>query len=753
MSQRVDQTGIGAEADMDGRTADIAAGSPDTVSRTALNCLIEIAHRLGIADASDKLAQADALKGGPVSPDDLVKCAADLGCKARSFTAGWRDLVKLRRRLPVIIRLKNGYCMNLIWIASTEASEAVVLQDPSAGDQSALTMDRARFEAAWDGTVITVARKHDLLDEDQAFSFRFLIAVILRERKTLRVVLVSALLLGVLALAPIMFFRLLSYRVMIYKSLDTLFVLCAGFAFLIVFEIAFSALRRHLMLHISKRVEVRLLTYVFDKVLNLPIDYFERTPVGLIAHNMREVFDIRSDLSGPVIYTMMDCLTLVIFVPVMFYYNPMLSLLVLGICAAIGAWTLYMLPKFREKSGAVSRAEGAMGSFLIQSLQGIRTIKSLALDAHQRHHWRRLVTNVARLRLEEGNVANTIESVTLVLERLVISGTLAVGVYIAMTANEAVYMGTLFAFVLLAMRASAPLLQLTHLMSKIDKLMSSVDVVSALVNQAPEEGRSGNGLRTPLQGNIEFRNVRFKYKGSPVFALNDVSFKIPQGTSLGIMGRSGSGKTTVTRLLQRLHSEYDGTVTIDGIDIRAYDLDYLRRNLGVVLQDNFLFSGSIRENITIAKPDASFQDVVLAARMAGAEEFIDKLPRGYETHIDEGASNLSGGQRQRLAIARALITNPKILIMDEATSALDAESEAIVNRNLGQIANGRSLIVISHRLSSLVSSDAILVLERGKVNDIGTHAELLQRNEIYSHLWGTQNNNVTSNIIPLRAPR
>jgi ATP-binding cassette, subfamily B, bacterial HlyB/CyaB len=234
-----------------------------------------------------------------------------------------------------------------------------------------------------------------------------------------------------------------------------------------------------------------------------------------------------------------------------------------------------------------------------------------------------------------------------------------------------------------------------------------------------------------------------------------VSFEVPPGTTLGVVGRSGSGKTTVTRMLQRFHPNYEGLIKVDGVDLREYDLDHVRRNLGVVLQENFLFSGTIRENIAAAKPDATFDDVVRAARLAGAEEFIDRLPRGFETFIYEGSPNLSGGQRQRIAIARALIVDPRILILDEATSALDPESEAIVNANLSRIAHGRSLIVVSHRLSSLVKSDAILVLERGRVEDIGTHHELLGRCEIYRHLWDQQNRHLTQvgpGKPPLRSP-
>jgi ATP-binding cassette subfamily B protein len=247
--------------------------------------------------------------------------------------------------------------------------------------------------------------------------------------------------------------------------------------------------------------------------------------------------------------------------------------------------------------------------------------------------------------------------------------------------------------------------------------------------------------------------VRFKYLGATSPALDNVSFEVPIGYTFGIVGRSGSGKTTITRLLQRLHSDYGGLIKVDGIDVREYNVSHLRRSLGVVLQENFLFSGTIRENITAAKSHATFDEVVRAARLAGAEEFIDRLPRGYETHIYEGSPNLSGGQRQRVAIARALILDPRILILDEATSALDPDSEAIVNENIRRIAAGRTVIVISHRLSSLVNSDAILVLDHGKVAAIGRHDELLQACDIYAGLWHQQNRHVAaaaSAVVPLR---
>ena len=292
---------------------------------------------------------------------------------------------------------------------------------------------------------------------------------------------------------------------------------------------------------------------------------------------------------------------------------------------------------------------------------------------------------------------------------------------------------------MLSQRITAPLIQVSQLLQQFDEARIAVSEVGFLVNQPPEAGRDGTGVQKSVIGHIEFSGVTFQYKGAIRPALRDLSFDIARGTTLGVMGRSGSGKTTITRLLQRLHSDYTGLIKIDGVDVRQYDVDHLRASLGVVLQENFLFSGTIRENITIAKPDATYDEMVGAARLAGAEEFIDKLPGGYETYVYEGSPNLSGGQRQRLAIARALITDPKILILDEATSALDAESEAIVNANIDRIAMGRTVVTISHRLSSLVKADAIMVLDQGRIDDIGKHDELLERNDIYAGLWYTQN--------------
>jgi ATP-binding cassette subfamily B protein len=258
------------------------------------------------------------------------------------------------------------------------------------------------------------------------------------------------------------------------------------------------------------------------------------------------------------------------------------------------------------------------------------------------------------------------------------------------------------------------------------------------MDHAPERDPNQRGTRPQIAGRLEFQGVRFRYEGISTPALNDISFAIEEGQMIGVVGRSGSGKTTLTRLIQGIHTAQEGQIRLDGCDIRHIDLPHLRRAIGVVLQDNILFRGTIFDNIAAARADATLAEVMEAARMAGAEEFIERLPRSYETSVEENAANFSGGQRQRIAIARALLTKPRLLLFDEATSALDPESEAIVQQNLAQIARGRTMIIVSHRLSALVKSDAILVLDRGAVADFAPHQTLLERCGIYRHLWDQQ---------------
>jgi ATP-binding cassette subfamily B protein len=720
-----------------------------------LGALVIVARHRGIHLSQAQLRR-DHLIGsdGPTS-QQVLEIARANAIRALAARLTFRDLMQAAPALPLILLLKNGSAMVLLRVEPNAQPPHVVVEDPAAGGDALLTLDEQRLDLGWAGEVILLKREYRLRDEDQPFGLGLIAAQLFRDRRIVRDIAIAAIMLSILALAPIMFWRLMIDRVLYFHSLNTLAVLCTAMLVLIIFETIFGYMRRFLVLHITARVDARTSTYMFDKVLNLPIDFFERSSTGMITRDMNEIFKIRGFLTGQIFGTVLDAFVLLIFLPIMFFFSASLTAIVLGFCGLICLWIIKMLPVLRRKGAAAFRAEGARNAFLVENLQGIRTVKSLALDARQRHEWDVRVATAARLRLEEGRTANVIQTVVTPLEKLMVSGVFALAVYFAITSNDQFYVGALVAFMMLTQRAAAPLVQLAHLLQQYDEAQLAVKTVATLVNQPAEEGRSRAGIRTPLKGLIEFENVGFRYRGATAPALDGVSFTAPEGTILGIMGRSGSGKTTVTRLLQMLHSNYEGLIKIDGNDLREIDVDHLRSSLGVVLQDNFLFSGTIRETITAAKPDASFEEIVYAARLAGAEEFIEHLPRGYETHIQEGSANLSGGQRQRLAIARALIGDPRILILDEATSALDAESEAIVNANLLRIARGRTVIIISHRLSVLVRADTVLVLERGRLYDAGRHEELLERCDIYRGLWYQQNQHLQTRsshgLVSLRA--
>ena len=706
---------------------------------SGLLTLASVARELGIVATPEQLARDNQISVAEVGVDQLIRCAKSIGLQAHALVVEWDALFKLRNALPSIVRLTSGGFMVLVSVEEHDRVARVVLRDETTQNGTEIFLDRTHFERVWSRQVVLLKRNYEITDRQQPFGIRLIAALILRERRVTMDVAVAAIMLSFLALAPIMFWRLLTDRVLQYHTYSTFWVVSAVMSILVVFEVGFSYLRRYMLVGLTTRVDVQLSTYVFNKVISLPVEYFETTPTGYTLHRLAQLSRVRAFLLGQLFGSVLDASILVIFIPAMAFFSPLLTAIVLGLCSIIVLIIILALPALRHRSSAAENAEADRGAMLAQTIQGIRTVKSLALDNRQRHQWDVLTARVARLRTSEGYLGNVIQTAVLPIEGLVVSGSLAVGVYMALSSEDPVAVGSLFAFLMLSQRVVSPLIQSAQLIQQYDEARAAVFAVASLVNQPPEEGRDGNGVRKPILGHVEFQDVLFSYKGAIRPALRNLTFEVPRGTSLGVMGRSGSGKTTITRLLQRLHSDYSGLIKIDGVDVRQYDVDFLRSSLGVVLQENFLFSGTIRENITIAKPHATYDEMVMAARMAGAEEFIEKLPGGYETYVYEGSPNLSGGQRQRLAIARALVTDPKILILDEATSALDAESEAIVNANIDRIAQGRTVITISHRLASLVKCDAIMVLDGGAIDDIGRHEELIERNDIYAGLWYTQN--------------
>jgi ATP-binding cassette subfamily B protein len=404
------------------------------------------------------------------------------------------------------------------------------------------------------------------------------------------------------------------------------------------------------------------------------------------------------------------------------------TFLIAGVVAAL-------LPTFKKLLDKLNSAEGNRQAMLVETIHGMRTVKSLAIEPALRKSYDQMSAQTINAHFSVAQLALNGNAVTEFLGKLLPVIIIAVGAQSVF--DQSMTVGGLIAFQMLSGRVSGPLMALVSLINEYQQTAVSVRILADVMNR-PSEGRGSGGLRPILNGDIQFDNVVFRYPGAHNPALDHTTFTIKAGSVVGIVGRSGSGKTTLTKILQGLYPIQDGVVRFDGIDAREIDLAHLRRQMGVVLQENFLFRGSVRDNISIAMPSATFEEIVQAAQLAGADEFIERLPQGYDTILEESAANLSGGQKQRMSIARSLLLRPRILILDEAASALDPESEAIFMRNLHNISKGRTVIMVSHRLSTLVNADAILVMHQGKLADAGTHSELLQRSETYQTLWNQQ---------------
>ena len=711
---------------------------------SSIAALLDVARSHGVHLSAEQIQRDYQLPEGEPPLSFLLTLAARNGLKGRLARLEWRHLGRMGKALPAIVKMKNGAAMLLVGYQPDGPVPMVLLQDPLDAANGVVGVDRARLAEAWTGEVLLIKRSAGQTNDERPFSLGFLVAQILRERRIFRDIGVAAIILSLFTLVPPLLFMMIADRVLVYQRLSTLWVLGIGVAFLLVFDTAFGFLKRYLVAIGTARIDARLNIYMFNRLIGLPMDFFERTPTGQITYNIQQIWRIRHFLTGQLFGVTLESINLVVLLPVMFLLSPTLTFMTLGIATVMFlVVAVYIRPLGRAYSRVV-RAETAKGTLLVESIHGIRTVKSLAIEEPKRQDWDARVAEAVRAQTAFQLLANQPQTILQPLEKMIYAGSLLFGSYLAIGQGATVYAGSLMAFAMIAGRATGPFVQIAGLLQEFEEVRGAINQVASVVNNPPEQVAGAQGARPKIAGEILLSGVRFRYPGAVSNALDDISVAIPKGSVIGIMGRSGSGKTTVTRLLQGLNRDYEGLIKIDGVDLREIDLTHLRSNIGVVLQDNFLFQGTIRDNILAGHRGASLEQVIRAARLAGAEEFIERLPRGYDTFIEEGSTNLSGGQKQRLAIARALLGDPSVLIFDEATSALDPESESIINSNLQRIAQGRTVIVISHRLGSLVNCDKILVLEQGELNDVGNHPDLMLRCEIYRHLWLQQNQHLTS---------
>lgn len=699
-------------------------------------CLAAVARHHGLHVAAEQIVHENSLDAQEPNPTTLSRIAENIRLKSNYQKIGWEELIRLENVFPLIARLRNGtYCI-VAGLKRELNSESVAILNPTVNASKVIAYTKSDFSNEWAGEVIFLKRNYLLTDEDQPFGLGWFVPEILKHKKLFRDIAIATLVINVVALAMPIFTQLVIDKVLVHENVSTLVVLTIGVLLASLFEGAFSFIRQYLLLTATNKIDIRLSRRVFSHLLALPIDYFERHTAGLIARHVQQVQSVQRFLTGSLFSTLLELVSFFVFLPILFSYSVKLTLIVLFISAVMAFVVVALIKPFNTRLEKLSEAETLRQGMLVESIHGMRTIKSLALEPKQRKTWDQRSANSINLHFNVMNVSLTAQTLTQALNKVMTIAIVTFGALEIFDRNLSI--GSLIAFQMLSGRVVGPLVQVVGLIHEYQQVIISVKMLGDVMNH-PRERKSSSGLRPLINGRISLEQVTFRYPGIPTAALDAIDLDIKSGEVVGIVGRSGSGKSTLAKLLQGLYPPQVGIIKLDGADIREIDLAFMRQNIGVVLQDSFMFKGSIRDNIAMTKSTASFEEIVTAAQAAGADEFIEQLPNGYETELEEGASNLSGGQRQRLSIARAILPQPKILILDEAASALDPESESIFMRNLSEISKGKTVIIISHRLSTLVNVDKIVFLERGKILDAAPHHELLGRCKPYANLWNQQN--------------
>ena len=660
---------------------------------------------------------------------EMLRSAKELGLKARSRQTNWDSLANTP--LPAIAALRDG---GFLFLAKVGDDKALV-QSPLSPRPGIMT--RVEFEAVWDGRLVLMTRRAALANLSRRFDITWFLGAIHKYRRMLGEVLLASFFLQVFALVSPLFFQVVIDKVLVHRTLSTLEVLAVGLVAIAIFETILGILRTYVFAHTTNRIDVELGARLFQHLVALPIGYFQARRVGDFVARVRELENIRNFLTSSALTLVIDLFFNIVFLGVMFVYSPFLSFIVIGAFPFYIAISVAATPLFRQRLDDKFSRGAENQAFLVETVTGVETLKAMAVEPQMQRRWEEQLAGyvAASFRvLTLGNMAS--QSVQLV-SKLVTAGVLFFGAKLVIEGDLSV--GELVAFNMLAGRVSAPVVRLAQIWQDFHQARLSVARLGDILNTPAERSfKTGRAALPAIRGDIAFENVTFRYRVDGPEVLHEVSLSVPAGQIVGVVGPSGSGKSTLAKLTQRLYVPESGRVLIDGVDLAMVDTAWLRRQLGVVLQESVLFNRSVRDNIALTDPAIPIEQVVAAAQLGGAHEFILALPEGYDTIVGERGSSLSGGQKQRIAIARALISNPRILIFDEATSALDYESERVIQKNLEEIAKNRTVFIIAHRLSTVRRTDRIITIDNGRLVEDGTHDELVKRGGRYAMLYRVQ---------------
>jgi subfamily B ATP-binding cassette protein HlyB/CyaB len=667
--------------------------------------------------------------GETIGTVEMLRCAKDLKFKARAVGSSWDRLA--RTALPAIAERSDGSFIIVSKVADTSA----LILDPVAGRPQSLS--RAEFEAQWSGRLILMTRRANLASVASRFDITWFLRAMHKYRRLLGEVLVASFFLQLFALVSPLFFQVVIDKVLVHRGLSTLDVIVFGLIVVSLFESVLTALRTYVFSHTTNRIDVELGARLFKHLVALPISYFEARRAGDSVARVRELENIRNFLTSSALTLVIDLFFTFVFLAVMAFYSLFLTGIVLVSFPFYILISVLVTPVFRQLLNEKFNRGAENQSFLVESITGVETLKALAVEPQMQRRWEEQLAGYVRASFRVSNLGNWASQSIQLINKLVTAAILFFGAKSVIAGDMTI--GELVAFNMLAGRVAQPVLRLAQIWQDFHQARISIDRLGDILNTPAEPAFTPGRTALPdIKGTIDFEHVNFRYKVDGPQILQDINVSIVAGKVVGIVGSSGSGKSTFAKLVQRLYVPESGRVLVDGVDLAMVDVAWLRRQIGVVLQENELFNRSIRDNIALADPGMPIAQIIEVAKLAGAHDFILELPQGYDTNTGERGCNLSGGQRQRIAIARALIMNPRILIFDEATSALDYESERIIQQNMQHIVQGRTVLIVAHRLSAVRNCHQIITIEKGRIVESGSHEELVRSVGRYASLWRLQ---------------